>query len=147
MDGVFCQNSEWGVKLTVETDRHKRVSIHTGSRALTSGHIHPVRVVVANPNPNPNFNPIPNPYSNPNPNPNPRDRGNCPAVAYLENLRGGPKFGLNRVTSQTSFAFAETAWFCFTFLGLRGEWQSGFSPQYASAVLIPYIPADSLHSM
>ena len=35
MEGVFCQNSEWGLKLAVVTDRHKRVSIPTGSRTLT----------------------------------------------------------------------------------------------------------------
>ena len=32
MKGLFCQNSEWGLKLAVETGRHttsKRVSIHT----------------------------------------------------------------------------------------------------------------------
>ena len=40
---------------------------------------------------------------------------------------GGPKFRYSRVTSQTSFAFAKTAWFCFTFLGSEGvgAWHSG----------------------
>ena len=28
MEGVFCQNSEWGLQLVVETDGHKRVSIN-----------------------------------------------------------------------------------------------------------------------
>ena len=65
MEGVFCQNSEWGLKLAVETDRHKRVSIHTGSTTLIFGHIHPVRVEVGHSNPNPNFKP----------NPNPKDQG------------------------------------------------------------------------
>ena len=35
MNDAFCQNLEWGLKLAEETDRHKRVSIHTGSRTLT----------------------------------------------------------------------------------------------------------------
>ena len=30
MEDVFCENLEWGLKLAVETDRHKRVSMHTG---------------------------------------------------------------------------------------------------------------------
>ena len=34
MEGQYCKNLEWGLKLAVETDRHKRVSIHTGSRTL-----------------------------------------------------------------------------------------------------------------
>ena len=47
---------------------------------------------------------------------------------------GGAKFRHNRVTSQTSFAFAKTAWFCFTFLGSEGgPWHSGLPPWYASA--------------
>ena len=36
---------------------------------------------------------------------------------------GGPKFHHKRVTSQASFAFPKTAWFCFTifsFLGSKG---------------------------
>ena len=29
MEGIFRQNSEWGLELAVETYQHKRVSIHT----------------------------------------------------------------------------------------------------------------------
>ena len=47
--------------------------------------------------------------------------GYAPPVAYEESFRGGPKFRHNRVTSQTSIAFAKTAWFCFTFLGSEGN--------------------------
>ena len=64
MEGVFCQNLEWGLKLAVETDRHKRVSIHTGSKTLRPtprghfpGHIHLVTVKIGNSSPNLNFNP------------------------------------------------------------------------------------------
>ena len=35
MEDVFCQNLEWGLKLAVETDRHKKVAIYIGSRKLT----------------------------------------------------------------------------------------------------------------
>ena len=41
-------------------------------------------------------------------------------MAYAESFRGGDQFRHNRETSQTSFAFAKTAWFCFTFLGSEG---------------------------
>ena len=77
MEGVFCSNSEWGLKLAVETDRHKRVSIHTGSKILTlpaeayPDHIHQVRVKVGHSNPNLN------------PNPNPKDRGVTVLILYI----------------------------------------------------------------
>ena len=84
MENVFCQNSEWDLKLAVETDQHKRVSIHTGARTLTSDHIRPVRVKVGHSNPNPNFNA--------DPNHNPRDcrGGNCP-----DSMHTSRQFALN----------------------------------------------------
>ena len=47
MEGVFCSNSEWGLKLAVETDRQKRVSIHAGSKILTTprGRLPPVTYI------------------------------------------------------------------------------------------------------
>ena len=86
MEGVFCQNSEWGFKLAVETDQHKRVSYipvlgHLFQRTLSLGHIHTVRAKFGHSNPNPNFNP--NPYFNLDPNPNPRDRGVTVLIRYV----------------------------------------------------------------
>ena len=49
----------------------------------------------------------------------------------------GPKFCHNRVTSQTSFAFANTAWFCFTFFFIfrvRGGHGIVAPPRYANAL-------------
>ena len=50
------------------------------------------------------------------------------AVAYAESFLGGGggggggrKFRHNRETSQTSFAFAKTAWYCFTFFSFLGS--------------------------
>ena len=40
----------------------------------------------------------------------------------------GPKFRHNRVTSQTIFVLAKTAWFCFTFLGSEGGHGTVASP-------------------
>ena len=60
-----------------------------------------------------------------------------------ESSRGGPKFRHNRVTSQTSFAFAKTAWFCFTFLvseeGAMAQWPP---PRYASGYDAPHAISD-----
>ena len=38
-----------------------------------------------------------------------------PIASSVKISEGGPKFPHNRETSQTSFAFAKTAWFRFTF--------------------------------
>ena len=43
------------------------------------------------------------------------------AEAYAETFLGGRKFRHNRETSQTSSAFAKTAWFCFTFFSFLGS--------------------------
>ena len=45
-------------------------------------------------------------------------------------MEGNPEY-----SRKTSFAFAKTAWFCFTFLGSKGAWHSG-PPRYASGYRI-----------
>ena len=62
-------------------------------------------------------------------------------MAYAESFQAKwkAKFCYNRVTSQTSFALAKTAWFCFTFLGSEGGEAQWPPPRYASVNSIELI--------
>ena len=79
MEDAFCQNSERALILAVETDRHKKVSIHSSStiltplQTLTHGHIHLVRAKVGHSNPNPTSNA----------NLNPKDGRVTVLIAYI----------------------------------------------------------------
>ena len=52
---------------------------------------------------------------------------------------GGAKFRHNRVMSQTSFAFAKTAWFYFTFLFLGSEGGHGTVASPFGTLVVGYI--------